>query len=438
MNPIPTKNNDAGDTDARNEVARNAVVLVVDGLSAAMLGAYGNTWFETTNFNRLAARSILFDYAFANSTNLENSYRGFWKSGLADRDQPSSQNLIDTIANLGATASLLTDEPLVGESELAGSFDHVIQVDHQPTNEIASSVEQTELANFFAQATSWLVDLEPGSFAWIHSRGLNGAWDAPHPMRASLAGEGDPVPGNFHQPPSGLFNLQSDDPDDLLGYQQACAAQVILLDQFLGVLLDLMETDQSTLVCLTSTRGYPLGEHGILGLSDSLPSNYNESVHVPMMISAPAIAEFSDFQSVRNGSLTQNDLMISDCLLDWFADDQTLAADRLRSAAFEVPQLCDQAVVIQSEHVEADQSLASIQTQAWKLIRKTGKSDTQTDPQFELYAKPDDRWEVNDVSRRCPQIVAELSKILDNWLKAGGLGGRDSLGLEDSLWTRAN
>ena len=156
------------------------------------------------------------------------------------------------------------------------------------------------------------------------------------------------------------------------------------------------------------------------------------------MISAPDIAEFSDFQSVRNGSLTQNDLVIGDCLIDWFADDETLAVDRLRSTAFEVPHLRDQAVVIQTEDVEADQSLASIQTQAWKLIRKTGKSDLQTDPQFELYAKPDDRWEVNDVSRRCPQIVAELSNILDNWLKAGGLGDRDSLGLEDALWTRAN
>jgi len=290
-------------------------------------------------------------------------------------------------------------------------------------------------------ATSWLVDMEPGSFAWIHSRGLNGAWDAPHQMRASLVGEGDPVPGDFHKPPSGLFDIQNDDPDDLLGYQQACAAQVILLDQFLGVLLDLMETDpvwKSTLVCLTSTRGFPLGEHEILGLGDCLPSNYNESVHIPMMISAPAIAEFADFHSVRNRSLSQNDMMIYDCLLDWFADDETLAVDRLRSVAFETLELCDQAVVIETDHVEAEQSLASIQTQAWKLIRKTAKLDPQAEPKFELYAKPDDRWEVNDVSRRCPQIVAELANILDNWQKAGGLGGQDSLGLGEALWTRAN
>ena len=434
MNPIASKNND---------VARSAVVLVVDGLSAAMLGAYGNTWFETVNFNRLAARSILFDYAFANSTNLQRAYHRFWKSEPSDGKQPKPQNLIDTIANLGATASLITDEPLVGESDLAGSFDQVIQVAHQPTTKIASSADQTELANFFAQATSWLVDLEPGSFAWIHSRGLSGAWDAPHQMRASLAGEGDPVPGDFHQPPSGLFDLQKDDPDDLLGYQQACAAQVILLDQFLGVLLDLMETDpvwNSTLLCLTSTRGFPLGEHGILGLGDSLPSNYNESVHVPMMISAPANPQFADFQTVRNGSLRQNDL-INDCLLDWFADDEALAVDRLRSVALEVPQPCDQAVVIQTDQTDdtqTQQSLVSIQTQAWKLIRETDKSDAQNDPKFELYAKPDDRWEVNDVSRRCPQVVAELSDILDNWQKAGGLGSQDSLGLEELLWSRAN
>ena len=40
----------------------NAVVLVVDGLGAAMLGAYGNTWFETPNLDRLAARSLPVSY----------------------------------------------------------------------------------------------------------------------------------------------------------------------------------------------------------------------------------------------------------------------------------------------------------------------------------------------------------------------------------------
>jgi len=215
----------------------------------------------------------------------------------------------------------------------------------------------------------------------------------------------------------------------------------MLLDQFLGVLLDLIDSDpfwQSTLLCFTSTRGYPLGEHGILGHNSSqkegVLSNYNESIHVPMMISMPETPEFDDFRSVRNRSLQQTDL-INDCLVDWFADDASQFVGQLQSLAFDVPNLCDQAVVIKSEG--NDHSLVSIQTHAWKLIKRVGNDDSQSE-QVELYAKPDDRWEVNDVSRRCPHIVEALSEILDKWLKEGVLGGQESLGLEKALWTRAD
>ncbi len=430
---------------AANDVAaRNAVVLVVDGLSAAMLGAYGNTWFETANLNRLASQSLLFDFAFASSTNLKESYRRFWNPDKRFDQKTGGQNregLIDSIAKLGATTCLLTDEPVLADLNLTDSFDHVAQIDSPVVNEIASDVGQTELANFFAQAASWLADLEPGSLAWIHSRGLTGAWDAPHAMRAGLVGEGDPVPGTFYQPPKGRFDLEQDDPDDLLGFQQAAAAQVMLLDQFLGILLDLMESDpfwQSTLLCFTSTRGYPLGEHGILGHNhvqgDEILSNYNESVHVPMMISAPNTAEFNDFRSLRNRSLRQTDL-INECLIDWFADDPSQFVGRIQSLAFGAPELCDQAIVIKSEGGES--CSVSIQTHAWKLIKSFGNDDAQSND-VELYAKPDDRWEVNDVSRRCPQIVESLSRILDQWLKEGALSGSGGLGLGEALWTRAN
>ena len=424
-------------SQTQNDDSRNAVVLVVDGLSAAMLGAYGNTWFETASSNRLAARSLLFDFAFSSSTNLERSYQRFWTlDQSSNSNQPGSTNLIETIANAGTSTSLLTDEPLVGESSLASSFDHVTQIAPPSTDKIAESVAETELANFFARATSWLFDLEPGSLAWIHSRGLTGAWDAPHQMRASLVGEGDPEPGDFCQPPSRMFDLEHDDPDELLAFQQACAAQVMMIDQFLGVLLDLIESDpvwRSALICFTSPRGYSLGEHGILGHANELPSNYNESVHVPLMVSVPDTPQLRDFRSIRNGSLRQSDL-ISECLSDWFAEAPFI--DRFGSLAFDTPEPQNQAVVIESDGV--DRSSTSIQTQAWKLIKKTSKHGPPNSDGFELYAKPDDRWEVNDVSRRCPQIVDALSQVLDTQIKAGGLGSQGCLGLEESLWHRAN
>jgi hypothetical protein len=33
----------------------------------------------------------------------------------------------------------------------------------------------------------------------------------------------------------------------------------------------------------------------------------------------------------------------------------------------------------------------------------------------QLYVKPDDRWEANDVASRCPQIVERLSELLSDF-----------------------
>lgn len=209
----------------------------------------------------------------------------------------------------------------------------------------------------------------------------------------------------------------------------------MMLDQFLGLFLDLIESDPvwgSAMICFTSSRGYSLGEHGILGHENELPTNYNEAVHVPLMISLPDTPELRDFRSIRNFGLRQSDL-VSDCLLDWFAKDSV--GERFRSLAFDIPEPRNQAVIIESNGV--DQAVSSIQTQVWKLIKKTDKHESLNGDKFELYAKPDDRWEVNDVSRRCPQVVDALAKILDDNIKAGGLGSQGCLDLEESLWHRA-
>jgi hypothetical protein len=45
-----------------------------------------------------------------------------------------------------------------------------------------------------------------------------------------------------------------------------------------------------------------------------------------------------------------------------------------------------------------------VQTPTWKLITAAG--------QDRLYVKPDDSWEVNDVSDRCPTELAEMKQRL--------------------------
>ena len=41
----------------------NVVCLVIDRLQAGYVGAYGNTWIETPNLDRLASQSFLLEHA---------------------------------------------------------------------------------------------------------------------------------------------------------------------------------------------------------------------------------------------------------------------------------------------------------------------------------------------------------------------------------------
>lgn len=396
---------------------RNAVVLVIDRLGANMLGAYGSTWFETRNFSRMAARSLVFDHAITQTTELTAAYHGLWNSGV-------DGNLLTQLGESGVSPVLLTDDPEIANLPTAEDFDRIVPVISGSANCVAATMEQTELASFFAQAAQAMTEIDAGSCLWLHSRGLGGAWDAPQQLRKQLADPEDPEPPMFHQPPSKMFDSQVDDPDELLGYQQVCAAQVTLIDDFLGVMLDLLETEvgESTLFCLFSTRGFPLGEHGLVGESqtEEFGSCYSESVHVPMMVCFPNQPEFEFTRSIRNGSLVQPN-WITGLLVDWFGPDNSVRHS-LESMSRSFPdKLSEVAGTIRGEAV-------AIQTHAWKLIHNRFKD--------ELFAKPDDRCEVNDVSRRCPHIVESLSQVLDQLVVNGKLEVPTDFNLPEELATR--
>lgn len=405
--------------------------MVVDRLGANRLGPYGNTCHETHNFCRLAARSILFDQAMTRSTDLGLAYEGLWQAGVG---KPTS--LMDRMGERGVRSTLLTDEPWLENSNLSDSFDRVVPVQSTHSQPISDSTGETELAVFFAQAMELLNEREPGELCWLHSRGLSGAWDAPYELRKQLSDSDDPDPPTFIQPPSRLFDPNSDDPDDLLAYQQASAAQVVLIDDFLGVLLDSMETNpiwQSTLLCVLSTRGFPLGEHRLVGsLSgqagsadeanrgmDDRMNLYNESIHVPMMVCFPHSSTRFDSRGIRNGSLIQPN-WIPELLLDWVDDSDDALDRRWNSTGLELPNKRHEFTISISGEAQA------IQTHAWKLIR--------TRSTCELYVKPDDLWEVNDVSRRCSQVVTELGELLDRCIE--GSGAEERIELPEELSVR--
>src|SRR4051795_10733164 len=92
----------------------NVLVIVVDGLRASALGAYGNTSFGTPALDRLAADSLLLDWCFAPSPELTDVYRALWHSiHPAQPDLQSSSSLAQLFADRGYSTTLVTDEAML-------------------------------------------------------------------------------------------------------------------------------------------------------------------------------------------------------------------------------------------------------------------------------------------------------------------------------------
>src|SRR5262249_19796129 len=58
----------------------NVMIVVVDGLRASALGAYGNTTYPTPAFDHFAAESLLFDWCYAPTSAVDGVYQSMWQS----------------------------------------------------------------------------------------------------------------------------------------------------------------------------------------------------------------------------------------------------------------------------------------------------------------------------------------------------------------------
>lgn len=385
---------------------RNALVLAVDGLRASALGAYGNSWHPTPAIDAFAAQSLVVDCMWCGSPELTEFYRAVWgQDGVLPR----------RLAEAGVATSLVTDVAELGD---AGSFAEACLVDSS-AEAPADDESATTLAGLLAVAVerlqSWADgERSGGRLLWIHTHGYRGPWDAPTELRAGLLDEGDPEPSSIVAPPR--FEA-TDDHDVLLSYRAAYAAQSIVLDQCVGGLLAALadlESDENTLVILVGCRGFALGEHGVAG--GDFAGLYSETLHVPCLLRTPgAVAP-----PPRLAGLAQPvDLQAT--LASWFGVRRDVgdAIDLLgKRAGDDLPR-----PFAAAHGTDGEQAL---RTPEWLLrVVPPGEAqrDAGADDVVELYAKPDDRWEANEVADRCGEVVAELLAMLP---PPGPLGPHDA------------
>jgi arylsulfatase A-like enzyme len=417
------------------------LVVVVDGLRASALGAYGNTSYATPALDEFAADSLLVDWCFAPTTDLLGIYRSLWYSQHPSRIPNDCvqvaanvpQSLPQLLAKQGYRSVFISDEPQLSPLLRPAGFDDQVTVTHGSARVHANSrpidAYDTHLARVFATASEVIQDrasqtiastLDRNSqFVWVHARGLYGAWDAPLEIQESLREEGDPPPVVSMDSPVYEIGMR-EDPDSVLRYSTAYAAQVVALDACWKQLTDEIAANSEQnnwFVVLLGARGFPLGEHGHVGGVDN--RLYGEQIHVPCLIRS----------ADGSGRLSRESQLMS--LMDILPTlvDNLSGSPPQRPESVDGMRIFDLANHVRSASLPPRTLLAvsphadyAIRTNSWCLrgskSQLTSAADIDTDTVAELFVRPDDRWESNDVSKLRPNVVDELQAAARQQLQA--------------------
>ncbi|MEM9656850.1 MAG: sulfatase-like hydrolase/transferase [Planctomycetota bacterium] len=398
---------------------KNAICIVVDGLRASALGCYGNTWYSTPSIDRLAAESIVADWMWSDDPTLSGFYRSFWSGRpafAAQTDAPTDEPPLPVLlAHAGCRSIGVTDEPALemtgDDSDVAAAFDLYEAGD---SNAPSSTLFTAAVERFVAcSATDGSVD--QSCLLWLHCGGMRKRWEAPIAWSAELLDEEDPAPAAFSTPPQRHI---TDDPDEILVHRAAYGAEVALLDRRIGELLDFLQDaglDESTLILLVGARGFALGEHGCVGAG--CQQLYSELLHVPCIVRVP--------EKTANGRIQRLALPadLPATLLHWFT-----ASGSGREPSQQRPRWWGRSLLSDDRWTESaslpwviargENGEAAVRTPAWMLRRSAvtvpnaAHTVPETESRCELFVKPDDRWEANEISALRSDVAERLLGVL--------------------------
>ena len=312
-------------------------------------------------------------------------------------------------AACGLRTKLITDAEWLAKDELAQSFEECVLLRDSTASENRSvaGIEETRMWHLFTEAAEEVNQATDPSLYWVHADAMNGPWSAPADLREQFVAEGDPAAATFTEPPHRSYDAIPD-PDELLSLSQAYAAEVRVLDACLSPLLAVLEdcrlSNLSELtICVTSPRGYPLGEHRIVGDGDKESTDclHSEAVNVPLLIRQPE----AQSSATRLQILSQN-VDLFQFLSLTVANDRGQESKEERFA--EINNSRNQAYSVGS-----DGGLA-VRTRDWSLIRPADSGSEKV----KLFAKPDDRFEANDVAMLCPDVVESLESRLEEFIRS--------------------
>jgi arylsulfatase A-like enzyme len=372
------------------------LVIIARGLQLGALSCYGNPWIDSPALDALAAEGVVFDQHFADAAAAAETRR-VWRTG---RYAAPGADLLTCLRQRGIASYLIVDAsrpaPAYGDG-----WDSIEIIEPQP-NELPLETTLTAVQHRLAdlkQRDNWLL--------WIELATLLQPWEPPEEYQTPYF-EDEPTPEEDEdeeevterEPTQPLREVVAGaiDPDDdelFVRLQSSYAAAVTYLDGGIGRILDFLEnTLEEILLVVTTDAGQSLGEHGVVGGADV----HEENIHLPLLMRLPG----GDAAGRRVAALTQA-VDLAATLADVFevtlpdADGVTL-----------LPLIYGDKEKVRDYACAWLPNAACLRTAEWALVLPL----LQGTEKPQLFVKPDDRWEVNDVAQHHLELADELEKQL--------------------------
>ena len=421
-----------------------AIVVTFDQLATTALGCYGNEWIETPHFDRLASRGVVFDCHCAEHVG-DATGMGF-VTGRIPRDSSSCPYDIGSAWSVaagiaGIELALFKEVDSLPWSTVLQKTSETRAVAGQDTEAKPDEIPFARLV----QATRQLL-VEPRAsgprILWLHSAGVPEPWFPPEGF-ATLY---------FDEYEERGCDMAAFNRDNWGRHPAVYAGYVSLLDHWLGELIaaaELAAHSEPTLLICAAARGVDWMkfdmEHSGTVVGDSMTSTSNPVVEewanvserstlstvwqspslsdavvrTPLLLRRLNHTDFdSEFAGTRSNRLVGT-VDLGATLEDFF---QRPAAASLSDGRSLLQELSETHSARKTLCFTDGRGTRGIRTSHWCCLVKEGPStkeheiSDEFEPRPQLFAKPEDIWQCNDVAGQRPEITATLVEHLNSAL----------------------
>ena len=381
-----------------NPSTMRTIVIAAHGCPVGFLGPYGNEWVTTPTLDRLAAEGVVYDRHYATRPDPLGARRGWWASISGTGNAVTGCEPVHPVTAFPVPVIIRASRPAFdAPPDYYAHFAEVFDARPDPADPSPYSALHRLLPGVLDQLSN-----RPDWLLWIETDRLLPPWHIPpelfevycEDLTDDAEEEAEPLTA-WADPPVGWF-----DRDDTASWEllhRSFAAAVSAFDADLGWVFDLFRDrgfDRTATWAFTSDFGYPLGEHGIVG--PHRPWLHEEFVHVPLIVRRPDAAGAG--QRVW-GMSTEKEV-----------GSLVFAATERSGRAITAPFSRGEDGVVSLADIAGHRE-ASLRTDTHALLLPlTDSDDEPRSPQ--LYEKPDDRWELNDVRQPNLELADEMEREL--------------------------